>query len=384
MKQSPIQERQPQYEQPPQLTGGAAAAMSHLFLTFSAEEAAAAKATDESPPLLASRQLRLSEALRLSDLSPTSGVTAVTTPAKEQLDDKEFLPSLQHLLSPDHMMQQPRQRVPKDGSLTNNGNQVIPSSFGSYLTTSMSAGEHSSPSPSQRLLPGIRSDISAAAAVLDSFVTNNSAASPPVMKDSDKITAMQSLEQQQSGKTAVAAAAAGMLSDCNVTLTPEQWQKALRNFIPSAVGSQVHGPVGANVFVFHIPNEWHGKDLALQFAQFGPILSARIATDKATGRRLGFGFVSYTNIADACEAVAKLNGHSVAGKRLKVTIKRGEQYILAKQASASLRGMTSFEPDESPTSTSNHNPSSYLGNDNNGTNGVPNNQHQLSRLSTLR
>eukprot|EP01053_Blabericola_migrator_P005784 Blabericola_migrator_1__5783@NODE_292_length_10275_cov_168_705525_g240_i0_p4_GENE_NODE_292_length_10275_cov_168_705525_g240_i0NODE_292_length_10275_cov_168_705525_g240_i0_p4_ORF_typecomplete_len446_score73_07RRM_1/PF00076_22/1_9e16RRM_5/PF13893_6/0_0022RNA_bind/PF08675_11/0_04Limkainb1/PF11608_8/0_17RRM_7/PF16367_5/0_23_NODE_292_length_10275_cov_168_705525_g240_i065047841 len=108
------------------------------------------------------------------------------------------------------------------------------------------------------------------------------------------------------------------------SLTPAQIRLAESNIPRGGLGSQTHGPPGANVFVFHIPNEWVERDLALHFAQFGPLLSARIAADKTTGRRLGFGFVSFTTIAAAKLAVEALNGFSVAGKRLKVTIKRGE------------------------------------------------------------
>lgn len=113
------------------------------------------------------------------------------------------------------------------------------------------------------------------------------------------------------------------------SMTPAQIQVAEKNIPAGGLGAQTHGPLGANVFVFHIPNEWVERDLALHFAQFGPILSARIAADKVSGRRLGFGFVSFTTVAAARSAVESLNGFSVAGKRLKVTIKRGEQQYAA-------------------------------------------------------
>eukprot|EP01055_Gregarina_sp_Pseudo9_P004319 Gregarina_sp_Pseudo_9__4318@NODE_447_length_2814_cov_17_010811_g423_i0_p1_GENE_NODE_447_length_2814_cov_17_010811_g423_i0NODE_447_length_2814_cov_17_010811_g423_i0_p1_ORF_typecomplete_len572_score156_71RRM_1/PF00076_22/5_1e16RRM_5/PF13893_6/0_0011RNA_bind/PF08675_11/0_022RRM_7/PF16367_5/0_045Limkainb1/PF11608_8/0_22_NODE_447_length_2814_cov_17_010811_g423_i05742289 len=114
------------------------------------------------------------------------------------------------------------------------------------------------------------------------------------------------------------------------SMTAAQLRVAEGNIPAGGLGAQTHGPPGANVFVFHIPNEWVERDLALHFAQFGPILSARIAADKNSGRRLGFGFVSFTAITSARAAVDALNGFSVAGKRLKVTIKRGEQQFAYK------------------------------------------------------
>ncbi|XP_055388101.1 uncharacterized protein LOC129616477 [Condylostylus longicornis] len=101
------------------------------------------------------------------------------------------------------------------------------------------------------------------------------------------------------------------------------------NVVPGGVGAQTHGPPGANVFIFHIPNDWSEHDLVASFSPFGQIVSARIATDKGTGRRLGFGFVSFSTIESSVQAVIRLNGFSVSGKRLKVTIKRGEEEYAA-------------------------------------------------------
>lgn len=101
------------------------------------------------------------------------------------------------------------------------------------------------------------------------------------------------------------------------------------NVVPGGVGAQTHGPPGANVFIFHIPNDWSEHDLVSNFSPFGQIVSARIATDKGSGRRLGFGFVSFSTIEASVQAVIALNGFSVSGKRLKVTIKRGEEQYAA-------------------------------------------------------
>eukprot|EP01066_Platyproteum_vivax_P017020 Platyproteum_vivax@DN7276_c0_g1_i5.p1 len=94
------------------------------------------------------------------------------------------------------------------------------------------------------------------------------------------------------------------------------------------------GPPGANLFIFHVPNEWTDNDLYNHFAQFGNIVGARIATCKSTGRNRGFAFVSFDNVPAALQAVQHMNGFQVVlpgapagttAKRLKVLIKRGEE-----------------------------------------------------------
>ena len=90
-------------------------------------------------------------------------------------------------------------------------------------------------------------------------------------------------------------------------------------------GLYKQGPTGANLFIFHLPNEWSDLDLFYFFDSFklGPIVSVRIMTDKQSGRSKGFGFVSYDNPKSAEEAIRKINGKQALGKRLKVELKKG-------------------------------------------------------------
>ena len=50
-------------------------------------------------------------------------------------------------------------------------------------------------------------------------------------------------------------------------------------------------------------------------------------TDKKEGRSRGFGFVSYETPLQAQEAIKRINGKSVLGKRLKVELKSGKMPI---------------------------------------------------------
>lgn len=72
------------------------------------------------------------------------------------------------------------------------------------------------------------------------------------------------------------------------------------------------GPEGANLFIFHIPNDFSNQEMYALFAQFGKVLSARIMVESDTGRSRGFGFVSYDSARSAADAISHLNGYSVS------------------------------------------------------------------------
>ncbi|KAJ3683775.1 hypothetical protein LUZ60_014002 [Juncus effusus] len=87
-------------------------------------------------------------------------------------------------------------------------------------------------------------------------------------------------------------------------------------------GSQLEGPPGANLFIYHIPQEFGDQDLATAFQGFGRVLSAKVFVDKATGVSKCFGFVSYDTQAAAQSAISMMNGYQLGGKKLKVQLKR--------------------------------------------------------------
>ena len=56
------------------------------------------------------------------------------------------------------------------------------------------------------------------------------------------------------------------------------------------------------------------------FARIGVVESASVVTDRDTGRSRGFGFVEMATTEEANDAVARLNGTELDGRRIKVEI----------------------------------------------------------------
>ena len=73
-----------------------------------------------------------------------------------------------------------------------------------------------------------------------------------------------------------------------------------------------------NIYVANISfraSEGQLKDL---FQQFGEVASAKIVTDRETGRSRGFGFVEMPNDSEGAAAIAQLNGNSFQDRNLVV------------------------------------------------------------------
>ncbi|XP_031679066.1 CUGBP Elav-like family member 2 isoform X12 [Oncorhynchus kisutch] len=92
----------------------------------------------------------------------------------------------------------------------------------------------------------------------------------------------------------------------------------------AAGGSQKEGPEGANLFIYHLPQEFGDQDVLQMFMPFGSVVSAKVFIDKQTNLSKCFGFVSYDNPVSAQAAIQAMNGFQIGMKRLKVQLKRSK------------------------------------------------------------
>ena len=73
-----------------------------------------------------------------------------------------------------------------------------------------------------------------------------------------------------------------------------------------------------NLFVGNLSYDTTEETLRTLFAEFGQIESARLITDRYTGRSKGFAFVEMSTEQAAEEAIGGLNSRQVDGRDIKV------------------------------------------------------------------
>ena len=69
-----------------------------------------------------------------------------------------------------------------------------------------------------------------------------------------------------------------------------------------------------NIFCGSLPWSLEESELRGYFEAYGEVNSARIITDRATGRSKGFGFVEMPNDSEAQQAIDGLNGSEMKGR----------------------------------------------------------------------
>lgn len=76
------------------------------------------------------------------------------------------------------------------------------------------------------------------------------------------------------------------------------------------------------IYVGNLPFSATEGDLRSAFEKFGAVSSAKIVTDRDTGRAKGFGFVEMADQAAADKAISSLDGSDMGGRNIKVNIAR--------------------------------------------------------------
>jgi len=74
-----------------------------------------------------------------------------------------------------------------------------------------------------------------------------------------------------------------------------------------------------NIYVGNLPFSTSEDDLRQIFEAFGEVSSAKIITDRLSGKSRGFGFVEMPNDDEARSALDELNGKDMDGRALTVS-----------------------------------------------------------------
>lgn len=76
--------------------------------------------------------------------------------------------------------------------------------------------------------------------------------------------------------------------------------------------------MATNLFVGNLPYAMDSAQLQALFVQAGNVVSAKVISDKYSGRSRGFGFVEMATDEDAKKAIEMFNGKDVEGRALVV------------------------------------------------------------------
>jgi RNA recognition motif-containing protein len=74
--------------------------------------------------------------------------------------------------------------------------------------------------------------------------------------------------------------------------------------------------VSTKLYVGNLPWTFNNNQLLDTFKPHGNVVSAKVVTDKESGRSRGFGFVEMENDNDANSAIKALNGSELSGRKL--------------------------------------------------------------------
>jgi RNA recognition motif-containing protein len=79
-----------------------------------------------------------------------------------------------------------------------------------------------------------------------------------------------------------------------------------------------------NLFVAGLPYDLDDAELEEIFEKFGPVVSAKVAIDRETGKSRGFGFVNMQNEEDGKQAIELLNDIQLGRSKKPLVVKAAE------------------------------------------------------------
>ena len=85
------------------------------------------------------------------------------------------------------------------------------------------------------------------------------------------------------------------------------------------------GNMAKNLFVGSLPWSVNDEQLAQIFGEAGTVESARVITERDTGRSKGFGFVEMATDEEAKKAIDTLNGKEIEGRAITVNEARPKE-----------------------------------------------------------
>lgn len=80
-----------------------------------------------------------------------------------------------------------------------------------------------------------------------------------------------------------------------------------------------------NIYVSNLSFNVQDEDLREFFAPYGEVSSAKVITDRETGRSRGFGFVEMPDEAASQKAIAELNGATVESRTISVSVAKPKE-----------------------------------------------------------
>ncbi len=80
-----------------------------------------------------------------------------------------------------------------------------------------------------------------------------------------------------------------------------------------------------NMYVSNLGFHVSDDDLRKLFESFGQVSSAKVITERETGRSRGFGFVEMSSGTEAEQAMGKLNGKEIEGRSINISVAREKE-----------------------------------------------------------